>query len=87
LAAIKASIGHVLGAAGALEAVATIIAINGMVIHVTPGDQPADPEMGIDLVVGEARRLQGQPVGISTNLGFGGANVAVVLQAWTGAGS
>ena len=87
LAAIKASIGHVLGAAGALEAVATIIAISGMVIHVTPGDQPADPEMGIDLVVGEARRLQGQPVGISTNLGFGGANVAVVLQAWTGTGS
>jgi 3-oxoacyl-[acyl-carrier-protein] synthase II len=87
LAAMKASIGHVLGAAGALEAVATIIAINDMVIHPTPGGQLADPELGVDLVVGEARRLQGQPVGISTNLAFGGANVAVVLQTWAGTSS
>jgi 3-oxoacyl-[acyl-carrier-protein] synthase II len=83
LAAIKASIGHVLGAAGALEAVAAIIAINDGVIHPTPGDQPADPALGVDLVVGEARPLQGWPVGISTSLAFGGANAAVVLRAWT----
>ncbi len=85
--ATKASIGHVLGAAGALEAVATVLAFRDSVIHPSPGEQPGDAELGIDLVVGSARRLEGRPVALSTNLAFGGANVAIVMQSWAGSGS
>ncbi len=85
--ATKASIGHVLGAAGALEAVSTVLAFSDSMVHSTPGGQPADPNLGIDLVVGKHRRLGSRPVALSTNLAFGGANVAVVMQSWTGSES
>ncbi|MFV2072274.1 MAG: beta-ketoacyl-[acyl-carrier-protein] synthase family protein [Thermoanaerobaculales bacterium] len=82
LTATKALVGHVLGAAGALEAVATVIALVEAVIHPTPGKEAADPDLGVDLVVGKERPLEDKMIGISTNLAFGGANAALVLEAW-----
>ena len=77
----KGSIGHVLGAAGAIEAVISVLAIQGGVVFATPGDEAADPELLVDLVVGEQRSAaSGNAIWLSTNLAFGGANAALVIQ-------
>ena len=78
--AAKGSIGHLLGSSGAVEAVATVLALLDRAIQPTPGADPADPELGVDLVVGEPRPIAAASVGISTSFAFGGANAAVVLQ-------
>jgi 3-oxoacyl-[acyl-carrier-protein] synthase II len=75
----KAVTGHLLGASGALEAIATIAGLQSGLVHPVPGDGPADPELHVDLVVGSPRRLQRSAVGVSTNLAFGGANTALVF--------
>ena len=80
----KSSIGHLLGAAGAVEAVATIEALNSRVIPPTLGYEVPDPELDLDYVPGEARPLisanGGPPVAISNSFAFGGHNVSLILQ-------
>ena len=80
----KSSIGHLLGAAGAVEAVATIEALNTRVIPPTLGYEVPDPELDLDYVPGEARPLisanGGPPVAISNSFAFGGHNVSLILQ-------
>ena len=53
----KSAIGHLLGAAGAVEAVATVLALQTRVIPPTLGYEVADPELDLDYVPGEARPL------------------------------
>jgi 3-oxoacyl-[acyl-carrier-protein] synthase II len=80
----KSSIGHLLGAAGAVEAVATIEALDTRVIPPTLGYEVPDPELDLDYVPGEARPLLsangGAPVAISNSFAFGGHNVSLILQ-------
>jgi 3-oxoacyl-[acyl-carrier-protein] synthase II len=77
----KGSIGHLLGSSGAVEAVATVLALLDGAVQPTPGAEPADSELGVDLVVGEPRPIPPDSVGVSTSFAFGGANAAVVLAA------
>ena len=74
----KGVTGHALGAAGALEAVASLLSIERALIPPTANTTAADPEMTIDLVVGEARPWTPGPV-ISNNFGFGGHNGSVII--------
>ena len=80
----KSSIGHLLGAAGAVEAVATVQTLITRVIPPTLGYEVPDPELDLDYVPGEARPLLaangGPPVAISNSFAFGGHNVALVLR-------
>jgi 3-oxoacyl-[acyl-carrier-protein] synthase II len=80
----KSSIGHLLGAAGAVEAVATLETLETRVIPPTLGYEVQDPDLDLDYVPGEARPLLaangGAPVAISNSFAFGGHNVALVLQ-------
>ena len=80
----KSSIGHLLGAAGAVEAVATIETLDTRVIPPTLGYEEPDPELDLDYVPGEARPLiaanGGAPMAISNSFAFGGHNVALILQ-------
>jgi 3-oxoacyl-[acyl-carrier-protein] synthase II len=80
----KSSIGHLLGAAGAVEAVATLETLETRVIPPTLGYEVPDPDLDLDYVPGEARPLLaangGPPVAISNSFAFGGHNVALVLQ-------
>ncbi len=80
----KSAIGHLLGAAGAVEAVATVETLRTRVIPPTLGYEVPDPELDLDYVPGEARPLLaangGPPVAISNSFAFGGHNVALVLQ-------
>lgn len=79
LTSSKGAIGHYLGAAGAIEAVATVLCFLHGAVHPTPGEGAVDPALGLDLVTGNARRLPGARFALSTNLAFGGTNAAIVL--------
>ena len=75
----KASIGHYLGAAGAIEALVTVLALERGLVPPTPGAGTVDGALGVDLVVGAPRAVPGARRALSTNLAFGGANAACVL--------
>jgi len=80
----KSAIGHLLGAAGAVEAVATVETLATRVIPPTLGYEIPDPELDLDYVPGEARPLLmsngGAPVAVSNSFAFGGHNVSLVLR-------
>jgi 3-oxoacyl-[acyl-carrier-protein] synthase II len=80
----KSAIGHLLGAAGAVEAVATVETLLSGVIAPTLGYEVPDPELDLDYVPGEARPLLprngGGPVALSNSFAFGGHNVALVVR-------
>ena len=78
MTSIKGVTGHALGAAGALEAASVLLAVEHRLIPPTAGTTTIDPEMDIDLVIGEPRPWTPGP-SISNNFGFGGHNGSVVL--------
>ena len=81
LTAPKGALGHVLGAAGALEAVASVLAIEHGTVFPTAGSGSADPDFGIDLAVDGGRELPlEKQTWISANFAFGGANAALVIR-------
>ena len=80
LTSTKGAVGHLLGACGALEAVATILCLQAGVVHPTPGHGEPDPECPVDLVIDSPRAIAPCRAAISVNLAFGGANAAVVLR-------
>jgi 3-oxoacyl-[acyl-carrier-protein] synthase II len=76
---IKGVVGHSLGAAGAIEAVAIVLGMQRGLIPPTAGYVNPDPDMApIDLVVGEARPWTPGPV-LSNSFGFGGHNGCIVI--------
>jgi 3-oxoacyl-[acyl-carrier-protein] synthase II len=75
---IKSSIGHCLGAAGALEAAVLALSVSRGAIPPTVNHVEMDPECDLDLVANAARRRQVR-VGVTTSLGFGGSDSALVL--------
>ncbi|WP_433343879.1 beta-ketoacyl-ACP synthase II [Micromonospora sp. CA-111912] len=78
LTATKSMTGHLLGAAGALESIATILAIRDGVIP--PTINLDDPEAGLDLdVVAHKARHMEIPAALNNAFGFGGHNVALVF--------
>ena len=74
----KGVTGHALGAAGALEAAASLLSIRHELIPPTANTTTVDPAMTIDLVLGEARPWTPGPV-MSNNFGFGGHNGSVII--------
>jgi 3-oxoacyl-[acyl-carrier-protein] synthase II len=84
ISSTKSAIGHLLGAAGAVEAVATLQALRERLIPPTLNLEVPDPELDLDYVPGSARALVaangGAPVAISNSFAFGGHNVALVFR-------
>ena len=74
----KSMIGHLLGAAGAVEAIATFLTINRGLIHPTINYENPDPACDLDYVPNTARRADVR-IAISNGFGFGGHNAVVVL--------
>ena len=74
----KGVTGHALGAAGALEAIAMLLAMEHRSIPPTAGTTTVDPEFSIDLVVGAPRSWTPAP-SISNSLGFGGHNGSIII--------
>ncbi|MDQ6790439.1 MAG: beta-ketoacyl-ACP synthase II [Candidatus Dormibacteraeota bacterium] len=79
ISSTKSMIGHLLGAAGAVEAIATLLCMNHGVIHPTINYETPDPDCDLDYVPNEARRAEVR-VAISNGFGFGGQNCTVVLK-------
>src|SRR5437879_1147346 len=78
ISSTKSMIGHLLGAAGAVEAIATLLTIARGVIHPTINYDNPDPECDLDYVPNTARRKDVR-FAISNGFGFGGHNAVVVL--------
>lgn len=79
----KSMIGHTLGAAGAIEAMATIQAIRtGCVPPTINLEDPDEEAEGLDLTPGSASARDIE-VAISNSFGFGGQNTALVFRRWT----
>lgn len=79
---IKGSVGHTLGACGALEAVATIQCLLESRVPPVPGEGSIDEDCPVDLVRGAPRELERCNAALSLNLAFGGANSALVLECY-----
>jgi 3-oxoacyl-[acyl-carrier-protein] synthase II len=80
---IKSMIGHSMGAAGAIEFIATVLAIKEQVIPPTINYEEADPDCDLDYVVEGARSIDGRTplrTAISNSFGFGGNNAVLVVR-------
>jgi len=78
----KSMLGHTLGAAGAIEAIATIMAIREGVVPPTINLTDPDPEAeGLDLTPNVAARHDIR-IGLSNSFGFGGQNTALIFARW-----
>ncbi|MGA2521591.1 MAG: beta-ketoacyl-ACP synthase II [Acidimicrobiales bacterium] len=75
---VKGVTGHALGGAGAIEAVATALAMVHRLIPPTAGHEQRDPEIHLDVVHGQARPWEPAP-SLSNSFGFGGHNGCLVI--------
>jgi 3-oxoacyl-[acyl-carrier-protein] synthase II len=74
----KSMIGHLCGAAGAVEAVATLLCLRHGYVHPTINLESADPECDLDYVANEGRAHEIR-VAVSNSMGFGGHNASLAL--------
>ena len=77
--ATKSMIGHLISAAGAVEAVASILGLQRGLLHPNPNLDEQDPACVLDVVGKQARVLPHRTV-LSSSFGFGGQNAAIVLR-------
>ena len=75
----KSMIGHTLGAAGAIEAAATVLALHHGVIPPTINYDTPDPQCDLDYVPNEARKGDIKAV-LSNSFGFGGTNASLIFK-------
>lgn len=79
ISSTKSMTGHLLGAAGAVEAVLTALMIENGIILPTINYQAADPDCDLDIVPNAARRCD-IAAAMSNSLGFGGHNASLILK-------
>lgn len=79
ISATKSMIGHLISAAGAVEAIATIVALERQRVHPTVNLDRPDPACDLDYVPHVAR-AHAHDHALSTSYGFGGHNAAIVLS-------
>jgi 3-oxoacyl-[acyl-carrier-protein] synthase II len=78
ISATKSMVGHMLGAAGAYEAVVCVLSIRNGKIHPTINYETPDPECDLDYVPNQAHQVPVQ-IALSNSFGFGGQNASIVL--------
>ncbi len=75
----KSMVGHLLGAAGAVEAVATVLSVKNDFVHKTMGYRTPDPECDLDYCTQGNREMK-VDAALSNSLGFGGHNATVCFK-------
>ncbi len=83
ISSTKSMTGHMLGAAGAVEAIASIQALTTGVLPPTRNYMDPDPELDLDYIPNEPREQQ-VDYALSTNFAFGGQNAAVIFKRFVG---
>src|SRR5204862_4714210 len=83
LSSIKSMVGHLIGAAGAVEAVALALTLQSGVLPPTINQTQPDPECDLDYVPNTAREVPVRTA-LSTSFGFGGQNAALVMRRFSG---
>jgi 3-oxoacyl-[acyl-carrier-protein] synthase II len=79
ISSTKSMIGHVLGGAGGVEAVATVLCLTRGTLHPTINYVTPDPDCDLDYIPNEARKANVE-VAISNSFGFGGQNAVLVFK-------
>lgn len=79
MSSTKSMTGHLLGAAGAVEAIVTVLALQHGMLPPTINLETPDPDCDLDYVPGVARAAAIE-VGMSNNMGFGGHNASLVFR-------
>jgi 3-oxoacyl-[acyl-carrier-protein] synthase II len=82
LSSIKSMVGHLIGAAGAVEAVAMALTLHSGVLPPTINQTQKDPVCDLDYVPNTAREVPTR-IAVSTSFGFGGQNAALVMRSFT----
>jgi 3-oxoacyl-[acyl-carrier-protein] synthase II len=83
ISATKSATGHLLGAAGGLEAIFTVLALRDQIVPPTLNlDNPDEEAAGLDLVA-KLARPHAMEHAISNGFGFGGVNASVVFRRWS----
>ncbi|MFL6569148.1 MAG: beta-ketoacyl-[acyl-carrier-protein] synthase family protein [Chthoniobacterales bacterium] len=75
----KSMMGHSLGAAGAIEAVVSLLALRDQLLPPNINFREADPALDLEIVANEARRTRVTTV-LSNSFGFGGTNASILLR-------
>lgn len=75
----KSMIGHLLGGAGAVEGIASVMSLYEKVVHPTINYETPDPECDLDYVPNEARVAKGLRYALSNSFGLGGQNACVIF--------
>lgn len=81
MSSTKSMTGHMLGAAGAVEAAFTALALRDGFVPATINYRTPDPECDLDIVANTGRRAELRAA-MSNSLGFGGHNVSLVMRRW-----
>jgi 3-oxoacyl-[acyl-carrier-protein] synthase II len=79
----KSMIGHLLGAAGGVEAIVTVLALHHGILPPTINYETPDPECDLDYVPNVARKVE-IDAAISNGFGFGGTNATLAFRRWRG---
>ena len=83
--ATKSLTGHSIGAAGAIEALATVLALDAGSLPYTAGVIKVDPTLNLDIITGEPRPLApGKDIALSNSLAFGGLNAVLAFRRFDG---
>ena len=85
ISSTKSMTGHMLGAAGAVEAAICLLAMRDGILPPTTNQEVADPACDLDYIPNVARRGTVN-LALSNSMGFGGHNVALVLRRWASDG-
>ena len=83
ISSTKSMMGHLIAAAGSVEAIVCLLAIRDGIIPPTINLENPDPECDLDYVPNEARRKQ-VDVALSNSFGFGGQNITLILRRFSG---
>ncbi len=82
----KSMTGHLLGAAGAVESLACVMALNDQLMPPTINLHNLDPEVQLDIVSGQARKIDDDrlpgAIALNNSFGFGGHNVALAFRSY-----
>jgi 3-oxoacyl-[acyl-carrier-protein] synthase II len=84
ISATKSSTGHLLGGAGAIEAIFTVLAIQNRTAPPTINLENQDEEIPLDVVTSPRQLSDGSILAISTSFGFGGHNAVIAFRSYQG---